>query len=97
MSSHFTLKDPKHGILSRMPDASKPWPELASLATTRRKELGKRTAAVTGQSVTRAALMATIEQLSAANEELETANEELQASYQEISALGTELRNRNTR
>jgi len=94
--SHFTLKDRKHGILSRMPDEHEARGSTRSIALRGRKGHGIRIAPVSGKSVTRAALLATNEQLSAAYEELETANEELQASIQEIGALSAELRTRNT-
>ncbi len=94
VSGRFTLQDPDHGIFLRKTDAVKS-AGTRSPAKSQRQELGTRIAAVTGQSVTHATLMAANEQLSAANEELETANEELRASYQENVALGLELKNRN--
>jgi PAS domain S-box-containing protein len=94
-SSQFVLKDSKHGIFARRPDAHKSVRGARRPIMTGRTELGARIAVPTGRSVTRAALMATNEQLSAANEELETTNEELRASYQENIALGAELRTSN--
>ena len=67
----FTVKDRKHGILSRMPDKRKAHGGPRSFALPGRRE------SVSGVSSTQAALLAANEQLSAAYEELETANKDL--------------------